>query len=65
MRQGRSENDLCLHAQLFETERWFRETYPGCDSVKVSALPEPVADGRATQRSLSGWNLVNIGIKLV
>ena len=36
------------HAQLLEAEHWFSETYPGRDSVRVSALPEPVADQRAT-----------------
>ncbi len=36
------------HAQLLEAEHWFRETYPGRESVRVSALPEPVADQKAT-----------------
>jgi replicative superfamily II helicase len=36
------------HAQLLEAEHWFRDTYPGRDSVRVSALPEPVADQKAT-----------------
>jgi hypothetical protein len=29
------------HAQLLEAENWFRVTYPGRATVRVSALPEP------------------------
>lgn len=36
------------HAQLLEAEHWFRANYPGRQSVRVSALPEPVADQKAT-----------------
>jgi replicative superfamily II helicase len=36
------------HAQLLEAEHWFRETYPGRESVRVSALSEPIADRKAT-----------------
>jgi replicative superfamily II helicase len=36
------------HAQLLEAEHWFHTTYPGRASVRVSALPEPVADEKAT-----------------
>jgi replicative superfamily II helicase len=36
------------HAQLLEAEHWFHTNYPGRQSVRVSALPEPVADQKAT-----------------
>jgi hypothetical protein len=36
------------HAQLLEAEHWFKVTYPGREAVRVSALPEPVADQKAT-----------------
>jgi replicative superfamily II helicase len=36
------------HAQLLEAEHWFKEAYPGRDALRVSALPEPVADPKAT-----------------
>lgn len=36
------------HAQLLEAEHWFKQAYPGRDSVRVSALPEAVADEKAT-----------------
>lgn len=36
------------HAQLLEAEHWFRQAYPGRDAVRVSALPEAVADEKAT-----------------
>lgn len=36
------------HAQLLEAEHWFKQTYPGRDAVRVSALPEAVADEKAT-----------------
>lgn len=36
------------HAQLLEAEHWFHGAYPGRESVRVSALPEPVADKKAT-----------------
>ncbi|MBY3364972.1 DEAD/DEAH box helicase [Rhizobium laguerreae] len=36
------------HAQLLEAEHWFKQTYPGRDSIRVSALPEAVADEKAT-----------------
>lgn len=36
------------HAQLLEAENWFRTTYPLRSSVRVSALPEPIADAKAT-----------------
>ena len=36
------------HAQLLEAENWFKETYPLRESVRVSALPEALADKKAT-----------------
>jgi hypothetical protein len=36
------------HAQLLEAEAWFKGTYPSRDAVRVSALPEAVADPKAS-----------------
>jgi hypothetical protein len=38
------------HAQLLEAEHWFKEAYPrgGRAALRVSALPEAVADAKAT-----------------
>jgi replicative superfamily II helicase len=36
------------HAQLLEAEHWFKSNYPGRKSVRVSALPEALADEKAT-----------------
>jgi replicative superfamily II helicase len=36
------------HAQLLEAEHWFKQAYPGREGVRVSALPEAVADEKAT-----------------
>ncbi|MGU3494570.1 DEAD/DEAH box helicase family protein [Xanthobacteraceae bacterium A53D] len=36
------------HAQLLESEHWFKHAYPGRAVVRVSALPEAIADARAT-----------------
>lgn len=36
------------HAQLLEAEHWFKQAYPGRDAVRVSALPEAIADEKAT-----------------
>jgi replicative superfamily II helicase len=36
------------HAQLLEAEHWFKQAYPGREAVRVSALPEAVADEKAT-----------------
>jgi hypothetical protein len=36
------------HAQLLEAERWLKEAYPGRTALRVSALPEAVADAKAT-----------------
>ena len=36
------------HAQLLEAEHWFKQAYPGRGAVRVSALPEAIADEKAT-----------------
>jgi len=36
------------HAQLLEAEHWFKGAYPGRGSIRVSALPEAVADKKAS-----------------
>jgi replicative superfamily II helicase len=36
------------HAQLLEAEHWFKQEYPGRAALRVSALPEAVADEKAT-----------------
>ena len=36
------------HAQLLESEHWFKEAYPGRAALRVSELPEAVADAKAT-----------------
>jgi hypothetical protein len=48
------------HAQLLEAEHWFRETYPGRDSARVSALPEPVADQKATPAGTFALRLADV-----
>ncbi|MBP1884983.1 DEAD/DEAH box helicase family protein [Sinorhizobium mexicanum] len=52
------------HAQLLEAEQWFRRTYPGRPSLRVSALPEPVADPKASPQGTFALRLEEIG-KLV
>lgn len=36
------------HAQLLEAEQWFKAQYPNREVVRVSALPEAIADEKAT-----------------
>ena len=36
------------HAQLLEAEAWFKSVYPHREAVRVSALPEAVADPKAS-----------------
>lgn len=36
------------HAQLLEAEAWFKSVYPNREPVRVSALPEAVADPKAS-----------------
>jgi hypothetical protein len=47
------------HAQLLEAEHWFHTAYPGRASVRVSALPEPVADAKATPAGTLALRLVD------
>ena len=35
------------HAQLLEAEHWFKQAYPMREAVRVSALPEALADEKA------------------
>jgi len=36
------------HAQLLEAEHWVKTTYPGRETLRVSAIPQAVADQKAT-----------------
>jgi len=36
------------HAQLLEAEAWFKGAYPSREAVRISALPEAVADPKAS-----------------
>jgi replicative superfamily II helicase len=47
------------HAQLLEAEHWFHGAYPGRGSIRVSALPEPVADQKATPTGTFALRLVD------
>lgn len=48
------------HAQLLEAEHWFKQTYPGRDAIRVSALPEAVADEKATPAGSLAFRLDEI-----
>lgn len=48
------------HAQLLEAEHWFKDAYPGRNSVRVSALPEAVADVKATAAGTFALRLTDI-----
>lgn len=52
------------HAQLLEAEAWFKSVYPKRDSVRVSALPEAVADPKASTAGSFAMRLDDIN-KLV
>jgi replicative superfamily II helicase len=52
------------HAQLLEAEAWFKSVYPKRDSVRVSALPEAVADAKASTAGSYAMRLDDIN-KLV
>jgi replicative superfamily II helicase len=47
------------HAQLLEAEHWFHGAYPGRESIRVSALPEPVADQKATPKGTFALRLAD------
>ena len=48
------------HAQLLEAEHWFKQAYPGRDAVRVSALPEAVADEKATPVGSFAFRLAEV-----
>jgi replicative superfamily II helicase len=48
------------HAQLLEAEHWFKENYPGRDALRVSALPEAVADEKATPAGSFAFRLDDV-----
>jgi replicative superfamily II helicase len=48
------------HAQLLEAEAWFKSTYPSRTAVRVSALPEAVADPRASTAGSFAFRLDEI-----
>lgn len=48
------------HAQLLEAEHWFKGAYPGRNSVRVSALPEAIADDKATPAGTFALRLTEI-----
>lgn len=48
------------HAQLLEAENWFKGFYPGRDAVRVSALPEAVADNKASPAGSYALRLAEI-----
>lgn len=52
------------HAQLLEAEHWFKAAYPGRDAVRVSALPQAVADAKATAAGSFALR-INEAVKLV
>ena len=52
------------HAQLLEAEAWFKSTYPSRAAVRVSALPEAVADPKASTAGSFAFRLDEIS-KLV
>lgn len=48
------------HAQLLEAEHWFKQAYPGRDAVRVLALPEAVADEKATPVGSFAFRLAEV-----
>jgi replicative superfamily II helicase len=48
------------HAQLLEAEAWFKSTYPSRTAVRVSALPEAVADPKASTAGSFAFRLDEI-----
>jgi replicative superfamily II helicase len=48
------------HAQLLEAEAWFKTAYPSREPVRVSALPEAVADPKASTANSFALRLVDI-----
>jgi replicative superfamily II helicase len=60
--EKQSENTLYKkdHAQLLEAEAWFKTNYPDRSSVRVSALPEPIADPKASPQGTLAFRLNSI-----
>jgi replicative superfamily II helicase len=52
------------HAQLLEAEAWFKSVYSNRESVRISALPEAVADAKASTAGSFAMRLADIN-KLV
>lgn len=50
------------HAQLLEAEHWFKQAYPDRGVVRVSALPEAVADKKATPAGSYALRLSDINV---
>jgi replicative superfamily II helicase len=48
------------HAQLLEAEHWFKSMYPGRDALRVSALPEVIADKKATPEGTYAMRLAEV-----
>jgi replicative superfamily II helicase len=48
------------HAQLLEAEHWFKQAYPGREGVRVSTLPEAVADEQATPSGSFAFRLDDV-----
>ena len=48
------------HAQLLEAEHWFKQAYAGREAVRVSALPEAVADEKATPVGSFAFRLAEV-----
>ena len=48
------------HAQLLEAEAWFKSVYPHRDAMRVSALPEAVADPKASTAGSFALRLYDI-----
>ena len=48
------------HAQLLEAEHWFKQEYPNRKVVRVSALPEAIADEKATPAGSFAFRLEDI-----
>ena len=49
------------HAQLLQAEHWFKQVYTGRAVVRVSALPEALADKKATPAGSFALRLDDIG----
>lgn len=48
------------HAHLLEAEHWFKQTYSGREAVRVSALPDAIADEKATPAGSYAFRLDDI-----